>query len=175
MTENHCMIDIETLGRSEGSVVISMGAAMFDRDGVREETFYAEIDPSDCQEQGLEIDGDTLQWWLSENPEEACDVIAGGQQLEDALTDFNRYFGRNNVDKVWAKSPIFDIKILEAAFNACDVRVKWNFWETRDVRTLISELSVAVTSEHSGQKHNALDDAVAQAENVAATLDEVES
>jgi hypothetical protein len=175
MTDNHCMIDIETLGRDYNSVVVSVGAVMFDAEnGVHEDaTFYEEIDPVSCQEHGLTIDAGTLGWWLTENLDEAPDVIPGGRKLERVLTDFNRFYARNNVDAVWAKSPIFDLQMLETAFDVTDKRTPWSFWETRDVRTFLTIDDVETDSETA---HNALDDAIAQAESVAtiARLNEIE-
>ena len=39
---NHVMVDIETLGTTNNSVVLSIGAVKFDHQGLGEE-FYAEI------------------------------------------------------------------------------------------------------------------------------------
>lgn len=169
MTKQNLMVDIETLGRNPGAAIISIGAVLFDEEGLGEE-FYAEIDPVDCQAHGLTIDAGTLRWWLSEQSEEAADVIPGGRPLEEVLVEFGTF--AMPCRTVWAKSPIFDVAILERAYEAVGVEAPWDFWQTRDVRTVMS-LRSAEELPHGGTKHNALDDAKAQARNVAASVDEV--
>lgn len=166
------MVDIETLGQSHESAIISIGAVKFgpDPDGVSDDTFYRKVDPADCQEKGLSIDAATLVWWLQNNPTEAAEVIPGGSPLGHALGEFSAWYADS--EAIWAKSPVFDCSILETAYERCDMDPPWEFWETRDVRTLMS-LDDAVDTGHSGTAHDALDDAVAQAENIANTLAEV--
>jgi DNA polymerase III epsilon subunit-like protein len=75
------MIDIETLGLGPGATILSIGAVRFSTDGLGEE-FYREISLQSCQAVGLEIDADTLEWWLEQDGDVA-DILTGGEQLED--------------------------------------------------------------------------------------------
>ena len=163
MTER-CMIDIETLGREPGCVICSIGAAKFDAREVGE-TFERSVDITSCQEFGLTIDAETLEWWLTQS-EEARAQLVGGDGLADVLADLNRFIA--DADELWANSPSFDLAILEAAFEACGVSAPWEFYEERDYRT-IKNLAVTHGIEQEGIEHDAVDDAVHQA-TVAATV-----
>ena len=161
------MIDIETLGRSPGCVVLSIGACRFDPvQGVdRENTFYVEIDPATAREAGLEVDQDTREWWDNQDPDLA--PLDGDTPLRAALsglTDFCRGGG-----EFWANSPSFDLKILDAAYEAVGRSSPWEYWEHRDVRT-VRNLPTAVEVSQNGREHHALDDAIHQAREVGLTL-----
>jgi len=163
MTER-VMVDIETLGRSPGCVICSVGAAKFDSREVGE-TFEASIDITSCQDFGLEIDAETLEWWLTQS-EEARAQLVGGDGLADVLADLNRFIG--DADELWANSPSFDLAILEAAFESCGVSAPWEFYEARDFRT-VKNLGISHGIEQEGIEHDAVDDAVHQA-TIAATV-----
>jgi DNA polymerase III epsilon subunit-like protein len=163
MTER-VMVDIETLGREPGCVICSIGAAKFDAREVGE-TFEASVDITSCQEFGLEIDAETLAWWLTQSSEARAQLV-GGDGLADVLADLNRFIA--DAAEVWANSPSFDLAILEAAFESCGVSAPWEFYETRDFRT-IKNLGVSHGIEQDGIEHDAVDDAVHQA-TIAATV-----
>ncbi|AFH22695.1 exonuclease [environmental Halophage eHP-32] len=158
------MIDIETLGREPGCVICSIGGAKFDTREVGE-TFEASVDITSCQEFGLEIDAETLTWWLTQSSEARAQLV-GGDGLADTLADLNRFIG--DADEVWANSPSFDLAILEAAFESCGVSAPWEFYEERDFRT-IKNLGIDHGIEQEGIEHDAVDDAVHQA-TIAATV-----
>jgi len=163
MTER-VMIDTETLGCEPGCVICSIGAAKFDEREVGE-TFERSVDITSCQEFGLTIDAETLEWWLSQS-EEARSQLVGGDGLADVLADLNRFIA--DVDEVWANSPSFDLMILEAAFESCGVSAPWEFYEERDFRTL-KNIGIDHGIEQEGIEHDAADDAVHQA-TIAATV-----
>lgn len=159
------MIDIETLGTAPGCAVLSVGAVAFDRDGLGP-GFYQTISLKSCEEAGLSIDADTLEWWL-EQGEEAREVLTGGGDLRDTLVDLSDFVEGH--DEVWANSPSFDCAILEGAFDAVGLETPWAYYMTRDFRTL-KNLPVAVDVEHDGLEHDALDDARHQARVASETL-----
>ena len=165
------MLDIETLGIEPGAAILSIGACTFDTDGVGE-TFEVSVDIESCQERGLTIDADTLQWWLDQD-EAARDVLTGGVPLATALSELRDFLDTNDADELWANSPKFDMAHLEAAYDALDWTAPWEFYELRDVRT-VQSLPGAVELEQDGTEHDALDDAVYQARIVAETLRRLE-
>ena len=68
-------------------------------------------------------------------------------------------YGRiKQADRVWAKGPDFDCVILASLFPA----IKWPFWKHRDVRTVLDVAGIR-DRKFEGTAHNALDDAVNQA------------
>ncbi|AFH21867.1 exonuclease [environmental Halophage eHP-11] len=166
---NRCMIDIETLGRSEGAAIVELGACCFDAGGVGK-TFDESICLVSCQDHGLEIDAETLEWWLSQDSE-ARECLVGGRPLEAVLSEFNQWY---DADEVWARSPVFDCNILTAAYHAVGMSTPWEFWETRDQRTL-TNLHEEIDTDRDGIEHRAVDDAVYQATVAAGILTEMEA
>jgi DNA polymerase III epsilon subunit-like protein len=155
------MIDIETVGLDIGSAIVEIGAVEFDAHGIGE-TFHASVSPTSSQEAGLRIDADTLEWWLSEQPEVASEVLVGGEPLSDALTRFTAWYRSIEPHEVWANSPSFDCEMLEHAGEQVGVDMPWDFYQERDLRTLDS-LPHGVELEQEGTEHTALDDALYQA------------
>lgn len=160
------MIDLETLGTEPGCSILSIGAVRFNEDGVTDDAFHRSISLKSCEAAGLEIDAETLGWWLGRNAE-AQTVLSGGDDLKHVLEDFSVWY--DQAVEVWAYSPQFDCAILSAAYDAVDILPPWSYRDERCARTL-SNLPVANDVEHDGVDHDALDDAVNQAEMVAKTL-----
>ena len=170
MTEKHrVMIDIETLGIDPGAAILSIGAVKFDRDGLGEE-FECIVDLESCQEAGLAIDANTLNWWLSQDAE-VQHILTGGIELRKALVRLSEFYG--NAQEVWAFSPSFDCTHLEYAYDALNIKPPWTYKEKRDCRTLAS-LDQWPDREQAGDEHNALHDAVYQAECTIEFLNRVE-
>jgi len=145
-------------------VICSIGAAKFDSREVGE-TFEASVDITSCQDFGLEIDAETLSWWLTQSSEARAQLV-GGDGLGDVLADLNRFIA--DADELWANSPSFDLAILEAAFESCGVSAPWEFYEERDFRTL-NNLGIEYDIEQEGIEHSAVNDAVHQA-TIGATV-----
>jgi hypothetical protein len=161
------MVDIETVGLEPGSALLSIGAVRFGLDGLDDE-FYREITLESCQEAGLEIDANTLEWWLSQD-DAVTSVLTGGESLTEVLAQFGSWYQAHDFDEIWANSPSFDCEQLEVAFDAVGLSEPWEFRDERDVRTLRSLRSTAEV-EMDGTEHDALDDAKYQARIVSKTL-----
>lgn len=164
------MLDIETLGTDPGAAILSIGAVAFDLDGPTGATFHQSVDVRSCQTYGLEIDAETLVWWLGQDAA-AREVLDGGDDLSAVLKALAAWWP-DDAAEVWANSPAFDCQLLAEAHLAVGLEPPWAYYETRDVRT-IRALPVAVEIDHEGTAHDALDDARHQAREVAATLAEV--
>ena len=161
------MVDIETVGLEPGSALLSIGAVRFSPDGLDDE-FYREISLESCQEAGLEIDANTLEWWLSQD-DAVTGVLTGGESLTEVLAQFGSWYQTHGFDEIWANSPSFDCEQLEAAFQAVGLSEPWGFRDERDVRTLRA-LQCAAEVKMNGDEHDALDDAKYQARIVSETL-----
>jgi DNA polymerase III epsilon subunit-like protein len=159
------MLDIETLGLEPGVAILSIGAVKFSRRGLGE-TFDRSISLSSCQEAGLTIDAGTLEWWLDQE-DAAREVLAGGDRLGHVLPDFRAFYG--DADEIWAYSPQFDCAILERAYEAFDEAPPWTYQDERDCRTLAA-LPVWPDLEQEGVEHDALDDAIYQAQQTVEVL-----
>jgi DNA polymerase III epsilon subunit-like protein len=163
------MLDIETLGTEPGAAIASIGAVRFDREGVGEE-FFASVSLADCQAHGLEIDAETLSWWLNQ-PAQAREQLHGGQPLADALAELTAFV--DGADEVWANSPAFDCVLLRAAYRAVGRECPWQYYDERDYRTLRETLDTWPDREQQGTAHDGLDDARYQARCLIDALQEV--
>lgn len=159
------MLDLETLGLDPGCVILSIGAAEFDADGVGE-TFFRNVSLVSCDDAGLEIDANTLEWWLGQD-EHVQDQLVGGEELTEVLHDFAAFV--DEADEIWANAPSFDCAILAHAYDACNAPVPWEFYQERCFRTL-KNMPGAVEIDREGDHHNALDDAVHQARRASGTI-----
>jgi len=168
MSKKRCMVDIETLGTKPGSVILSIGAVKFDKDGLGEE-FGVSVDLESCQDAGLTIDADTLEWWLDQD-ENVQHILTGGIELEDALEQFSEFYG--DCTEIWAYSPAFDCVHLERAYEAVGIVSPWMYYQQRDCRTC-SKLPGWPETDQKGSEHNALDDARFQAQQTMAFLQKI--
>lgn len=159
------MLDIETLGLEPGVAILSIGAVKFDRGGAGE-TFDRSISLSSCQEAGLTIDAGTLEWWLDQE-DAAREVLTGGDRLGRVLGEFRMFYG--DAEEIWAYSPQFDCSILSHAYESFDEVPPWTYKDERDCRTLAA-LPVWPDLEQGGVEHNALDDAIYQAQQTVEVL-----
>lgn len=157
----HCMVDIETLGTEPGAVILSIGAVKFDEDELGE-TFYGEITKQSCEDHGLVIEADTLDWWLSQDDDAQEVLTEGGHKLEDVLRGFTTFY--EGCETIWANAPTFDCRHLKVAYEAIGWDIPWSFRDERCFRTL-KALPGAITEpgDWDGTAHDALDDARWQA------------
>jgi len=166
------MLDIETVGLEIGAAIVEIGAVQFAPGGQIGETFHRSVSLTSSQEAGLDIDADTVEWWLGEQPEVAAEVLVGGEDLRDALAAFVGWYENVDPSEVWANSPSFDCEQLEHAGEAVGVSMPWEFYQERDVRTL-DALPHSVDLDQQGTEHTALDDALYQARVAGAILAEL--
>jgi len=172
----HLMIDIETLGTTADSAILSLGAVFFDpANNLLGHEFYTEISLASCQAAGMRMDASTIQWWMRQS-KEAQKVFQEDQTtISDALMNF-RAFVLDNANakyvQVWGNGPSFDNAIVSSAFDRIAVKKPWNHWNERCVRTMV-ELGRAIGIDpkkdlpFEGEAHNALDDAKHQAKYVS--------
>ena len=176
-TPKNIMLDLESLGTAPGSKIVSIGAAVFSTDGVAD-AFYVKINR---QGQGsLVEDPATLKWW-SEQAEDVREEAFGDcperVELAEALLKFSAWLrdvAAGGQVRIWGNGADFDQPILAAAYRECGLEIPWEFYNSRCYRTL---RAVAPQVEHNriGTAHNALDDAVSQAQHAASILAYLES
>lgn len=163
--KDRIMLDLETLGLDPGASIISIGAVRFDADGLGEE-FYRSISLTSCEEAGLTIDADTLDWWLHMDAG-VQDQLTGGEDLSGVLYEFREFY--RGADEIWAFSPSFDCAILAHAYEQVGQNEPWSYRDERDART-VAALPCAADVDRDGDEHHALNDAKYQARMVARTL-----
>lgn len=190
----HVSLDIETLGTRTGSVILSIGAVMFDPDpnnvGVAPvypfETF---ITIESCQSYGLTIDPSTLGWWMTQPPEarrifEHVREESEGVSLQTALAQFTKFLVGAGWDNwngepcgdlvIWGNGSDFDNALLQDAFARVGLKTPWKFYNNRDLRTLRAAVGLLTGEDAPKFKpllpHDALSDADAQRATVQACL-----
>jgi hypothetical protein len=161
------MIDIETLGRDPGCVIVSVGAVRWSVSSGVSEEFFVSFDIESCEEHGLSIDGTTLKWWRKQS-DRAREQLDGGESLADALQQLGTFVA--DADEVWANSPAFDCAILGDAYDRVGLDCPWEYYEERDYRTLRETLPTWPDREQESTEHDGLDDARYQAECLAEAL-----
>lgn len=169
------MIDLETMGTTPDSAILSIGAVAFDLwdwEANTEETFYTRISIESNEEAKRRIDGSTVAWWLKQSKEAQMALFESPiNNLRTALTNF-RVWADNlkpRVLTVWAKDPDFDVVILSDAYRGIGDRWPFQYFLNRSVRTLQHMAwpdgdvpNIRGEATH----HNALDDAIVQAKIV---------
>lgn len=182
------MIDIETLATSYNAAIVSIGAVFFDPcdPSPIKHAFYGVIDIDESytniHDTYFFIDPATKAWWDKQPPEaKAVFDDPGALPISDALAGFADFLGKipgDQLTRVWANSPSFDLVILEHAYNAFFSEDEhcfrtWPYYKERDLRTYKSvftqgEIRAAQlrASGTTTTAHNALADAVAQAKLV---------
>ncbi|KQM37639.1 3'-5' exonuclease [Sphingomonas sp. Leaf10] len=164
------MLDLETLGTVPGCSIVSIGAAHASYEGYILNRFYTVVSRDSCREYHLHEEGSTLDWWAAQS-EAARAILSTEQQaaapsLVEALDAFNafvRYCGPNV--EVYGNGSDFDNAILNAAAMSAGVKPAWPPFGHRCYRTMKS-LTPHVKIDRTGTHHNALDDAVSQAEHL---------
>lgn len=166
---SNVMLDIETLGTEPGAAVVSVGAVRFDETGVGAE-FMSLIDLESSEEAGLEIDAETLKWWLTQS-DAAQEQLISEDDLDSVLSHLSEFIGEAHV---WANSPAFDCTILGHAYNAVDQEPPWRYTRCRDYRTMREHPSTWPDIERSSVEHDALDDARYQATMLIQAISEAD-
>lgn len=167
------MIDLETMGTSPNSAIVSYGAAAFDfRTGNLGPTIYRVIDLSTTmQHPEFNIEPGTLYWWLQQS-EPARAALVQDHNRESVAKAMNslRVFieGVGNPQKIrlWGNGPTFDNTMIRYTYKTVvgtDLPIP--FWNDRCVRTVKGFYpnnlfqQWRVENMGRGTYHNALDDA----------------
>lgn len=155
------MLDLETLGRSPGCAIVSIGAVKFDREKIKDR-FYERILAVSCLDAGLVLEVETVEWWLRQDYNVVKELFEPGLYLNEALEKFAEWLGCDDA-RIWGNGPAFDNAILRSAYEAIGLEAPWKWWNDRCFRTMKSILPY-VEPGRKGTHHNALDDAEYQAE-----------
>ncbi len=155
---NNIMLDLETMGTGANSAIIAIGAVRFDKDGIKAK-FCATINLQSSIDFGLEIDANTVIWWMDQS-DEARKAFKSGNNLSTVLLGFSEWIGDNA--RVWGNGAAFDNVLLSNAYKKTSLPMPWKFWDDMCYRT-IKNLHKDVKFERVGTYHNAVDDAESQA------------
>lgn len=170
----HIMFDLETFGTKPGSVLRSIGAAVFSLDtGDVGSTFYRNITRQSCEAAGLTVDPSTEAWWAKQSKEAQDALLVDQRPLGGVIDEFHDWFRANDGVQVWCQGANFDAVLWEAAIKARlpSAQTVWKFWNVRDTRTVyeIAGFNDKAVS-RPGTYHNALDDSLHQIKCVTEAL-----
>lgn len=177
------MVDIESLDTKSTCVVLSVGAVPFSiekKTTYSLESFYVTIDIKSGIDSGRTIAEHTLLWWMKQDTESKKVFFEKDRlhidEFKLAFANWIKFFSLN-YDRivVWAKGPSFDISVLD---NVYDYKTPYHFREVRDVRTIIDLyrfLGLGDEGDYNldGPKHNALHDAIYQANMMIGMINKI--
>lgn len=176
------MIDLETLGTDPNCPVISIGAVFFDIATKKlGATFHMALDVNEQIRRGRKPTGDTIRWWMGQTDAAKRVFHEKARLAPEVLQTLSTWYtteGLTRVSKVnglldplpqrsrgyvWGNGSTFDISILEDIFRDYGLECPWGYNRIMDLRTFKRFKAPDKRVIVSGTAHNALDDAVGQA------------
>ena len=155
------MLDLETLGNTDHSAIVQIGACYFDiNTGDIGRCFSIDMIIEDSCKYGV-IDTSTVVWWLQQS-KEAQESVFGERPvrviLKDALKEFSHTM-TEGIENVWCHVD-FDWIILQNAYKAVGMNFPFKYWQRQDLRTITRLANVTPYKDYvnEGVAHNALDD-----------------
>lgn len=159
------VIDLETADTKATAEIFSIGAVKFELGKLESnpsgtKSFYQELKDT----QGRTRSTATMEWWGQQSPE-ARGCLTGITSLPHALTDLARFCEGHHV---WGNGSIFDIGILENAYDQLNMSLPWRYSNVRCFRTVRKWYELhhphhVPRFNFQGTPHNALDDAYQEA------------
>jgi len=166
---SNVMIDLETLGSGNKAAIISIGAVEFDPETKRlGRTFYMTVNAQSSVELGLEIDADTVMWWMQQDVKAKEAFKEKGEPIRAALEEFADWYPDERTP-LWGNGATFDNVILTNAYRLAGIKQPWRYSADRCYRTL-KNLRPDIEYARIGVHHNALDDAIYQAQHAIKLL-----
>lgn len=168
----HCMIDLETLDTRPSTVILSIGAVVFDPDEPLADlpSLYYNLCIQDQLGANRTISEDTIMWWLMQGEEARVAVTnrSTAVGIHVAVKKFSELYHGNKCERVWSNGLAFDIAALEHAYTSYGWPVPWKYNHAREMRNL---RDLCPDLEGTGEvAHHALHDAIRQATFVHAAL-----
>lgn len=168
----HFMVDLETLGNGSNAMIVAIGACslLAPKEGP---TFYQVIDP---ELSDGDIDPSTVKWWMGQSDEARKSLLTQDSvPLREALARFSLFLNHSLVPEenrhIWGNGATFDNVILASAYRRNVIPRPWAFWGDRCYRTLKNLHPDIPLPKRTGTHHNALDDAITQAEHARMILE----
>jgi len=173
----HLMVDIETMGTAPGSPILTIGAVFFEPStGELGPQFYQVATLRSEMDNGAVPDADTIMWWMQQSEEAREALSSNPSPINEVLLALRSFALSTSTAKsiqLWGNGANFDNVLLRDAYRRAERHPFWNFWNDRDVRTIVElgrQLGFDPKREmpFTGEQHNALDDAIHQAKYVSA-------
>lgn len=163
----HFMLDLETLGTQPSTVILTIGAVLFDPRGTGI-IDKIELRPTIDEQTDVfnrTIDDSTVEWWSKQSADAIEEAMGDRDRIsfKESMEKLHKFAWK--ADKVWANGSIFDIAVAESAFRDLDMTPPWKFWNVRDCRTIYDLAGVSLKDAKYNTKttHKAVEDAIHQA------------
>lgn len=164
-----CVVDIETLDTSAMAAIVSIGAVIIDTTTPNFTVLGSFYQTVNIDGQDRSISHDTLKWWMMATPEVRAALVVDNNrmELEEALEQFSGFLklgeGTDPTGEIWSKPSMFDLCILQNAYEQVGMEIPWNHRATRCLRTLTKLYPAVAEPQFVGIQHMALDDALQEA------------
>jgi len=188
----HVMLDIETMSRRPNAAIVSIGAVPFNSAGqiaAPVSLFYHTIHLKSCEQAGLHIGAETVDWWMHQDTKARLELHMNCQEIGLVLDRFTLFL--EDIKKkescepfIWGRGPGFDNVILREAYRTMGKPCPWNFRKDRCMRTLeliyaaqghsVSDVHRELENMEDRVEHHALHDAMFQAGVTSLMLKDLE-
>jgi hypothetical protein len=166
----HMMIDLETLATSANALVVSVGACTFDQHQIYKKGYWV-LNQTEQHRKGRAISPSTVQWWMGQN-DQARSVFKEKEvlTLEKFAIAFALFFEGEQFH-LWGNGADFDLSIMIDLWerHSLEKIPGWRYYNHMCYRTFKTLFKCGNLTTRQGTHHNALDDAIFQAENVIAS------
>ena len=166
------MMDVECMGMPPTGALIGIGCCFFDLDTETiGPTFYRSINLATSVREGGTIDPATVMFWLTQSDAARNAVRYNTQDIRKVLGDFSDWIAetcRHEDVRMYGNSSGFDCTLVDGAYKRMGMKAPWHFSRERCFRT-VRNLYPSVKydpAEKGDNAHNALADAVFQAEHL---------
>ena len=138
------MVDIETMGVTPDSAILSIGACAFDEAGTDTfetitDKFYCTISLESNEAAGRRFMASTMEWWLKQSTAAQQALFAPPiKNLKQAIVSFRMWVQelKPSVQFIWANDPDFDLVMLKHAASGIGEQWPWSFAIHRSCRTI---------------------------------------
>jgi len=154
-------VDIETCSTYPNATILSISAVSFDPLKITEDfTDNPKLDLLlNIEEQSnRHIDENTIAWWSQQDPKVQAKMFGEENRVsvKDALQQFSKMCW--NKQRIWAQGITFDITILENILRENNMPIPFQYFKTRDSRTLMDLVEVI----QDPVTHDSLEDVIRQ-------------
>jgi len=168
---DYCL-DLETLSTRYDAYILVIACVKFDIS--TGEILDSWSENVRCPEDGtFHISVETVMWWMKQSEEARHRLTKQDlhMTIDDALSNLTEFLHEDGY--IWGNGATFDITILEHAYQKAHAqKPPWDFWDVRDMRTIIDVAECAgfnrKTIVFEGTAHIALHDAKHQARVISA-------
>lgn len=182
----HVSIDLETLGKNPQAMITAIGAVKFNPyTGSLGDTFYRVVDLEASVGGGL-MDVSTVLWWMKQDQAARSHLIDPEVErvpLPQALVELSEWLGMNDDlpegqqypdVHLWQRGDK-DAQWLTSAYEGMGLKVPFPYWAVSDQRTLCRWVPQPIEVLRDGVAHNALDDAIHQANYISGSFAALQS